>query len=154
MHTESPLDHPPSLRREAWLSRGDRGLALAVLLVCTLGGVGIGFGLGLGVRAVSTRPLPGYAYTYTTGHPGGCAMSARPWLGAVFEESGAGVRVAAVAPGSPAEAQLLPGDVIVSVNGIPAATAGATAAQVRAARRGVRLEVARDGATRVFTVTR
>jgi hypothetical protein len=158
--------HPSELGRSA--SIGDVGVALRRP---TSAGLVIAIGVGLGLVVLGTLALAGslardpggdddatparalgdvvYVSSSTTTAPGRSG-----WLGiSAIEDDRDGVTVTECDPGSPAERQLRPGDLIVEVDGVPtprmaqlvtvlAASAPGHTARIRLVREERALEVA------------
>jgi S1-C subfamily serine protease len=83
-------------------------------------------------------------------------LSSKPSLGIELADGHDGVVVQGVRPGSPAEGQLAPGDVIIEVNQAPVTHASEVAKRVEKTPAGsaVLFKVKRDGRTRFVAIER
>jgi serine protease Do len=121
----------------------------------TGGSVGIGFAIPADVADEVTRQLMAGG-KITRGYIGATIENLSPELADSWGLAGRkGAQVADLVPGGPAEkAGLMPGDVVVAVNGVPVKTNSEMTREVAKARAGdvIRLDVFRAGKQRVVDI--
>ncbi len=157
------IPQPAPLKRETILVPSERGRLAVLVALCSLAGVAVGFGLSNMAHAVREHRCP---HLSAVSHRAVVldhrwADTAPTWLGvnivtadasaAATAHDPAGARVVRVLHGSPARgAGVIPGDVIVAVDGQPVADSQDLVHMIRSRRAGQRvtLGLERDGTMR------